>query len=311
MSWLWVSLAIALQARSAALGDSQLATAALASPRPRECRGPARGEDGLWTRARAGDAQRYCELLARGYARLSQTPTESLAAAQAAEALVGPGLQIHVLRGRARLRLGQAHDAFTQFAIAEAEDDGTAFLDPKALHDYARAASLAGTPADAVRLYRMLVSRSALLDDAREKSVLQIEAAAQVLAYAPSGSDEALGYLAQARRNALGLSPWIAGLRLLIATRDGRGVRSFGGSALPTLAALTQPLAGASGESPVLPAGELEAVRAVLTESSEPSESRRHWELFVAQAHGENVWLAQARKKLAEASSGVGKGKPR
>jgi hypothetical protein len=308
MPWFWVSLAVALEARSAALGDSHLATAALASPRPRECRGAARGADGLWARARAGDAQRYCDLLARGYARLSQTPTETLAAAEAAEALLGPTPQVRVLQGRATLRLGQAPAALAQFAQAEAED-AQAFLDPKALHDYARAASISGQPVDAVRLYRMLVSRSALLDDARERSVLQIEAAAQVLAYTPGGSDEALGYLAQARQNALGLSPWIAGLRLLIATRNARAVRSVGANAPPTLASLGQPVAGASGESPLLPQGELEALRAVLTESNDAAESRQHWELFLAQASSENVWLAQARKKHAEPS--VSKGKAR
>src|SRR6478735_7504828 len=65
-----------------------LTTAARASPRPRECRG-ATSTDGVWVRMRGGDAQRYCELLARGYARLAQTPQEALLAARSAEALAG------------------------------------------------------------------------------------------------------------------------------------------------------------------------------------------------------------------------------
>jgi hypothetical protein len=308
MPLFWVSLAIALEARSAAVEDGRLATAALASPRPRLCRSALGGSDGLWARARAGDAQRYCDLLARGYARLSQSPAEALLAAEAAEALAGPVPQVRVLNGRAKLRLGQAPAALEQFAKAESED-AQAFLDPKALHDYARAASISGKSLDAVRLYRMLVSRSALLDDAREKSILQIEAAAHVLAYAQSGSDEALGYLAQARRESLGLSPWVTGLRLLVAARNGRVERSPGASAPPSLASLSQPLAGASGESPLLPPGELEALYAVLTESTDPAGSRQHAQLFLAQAKSENVWLAQARKKPAEPSAG--KAKPR
>ena len=310
MPWLWVSLAIALETRSAAPGNAHLATAALASPRPRECRGSKGGADGLWTRARAGDAQRYCNWLARGYARLSQTPAEALLAAEAAEALAGPLPQVRVLNGRAKLRLGQASAALEQFVKAESED-AQAFLDPKALHDYARAASLGGKPFDAVRLYRMLVSRSALLDDAREKSVLQIEAAAHVLAYAPSGMDEAIGYLAQARRDSLGLAPWVTALRLLAAERNGRVDRSPGASAPPSLASLTQPLSAAADESPLLPAGELEALGAVLTESSDPAASRQHWELFLAHASPENVWLEQARKRRAEPAPAAGKAKAR
>jgi hypothetical protein len=306
MPLFWVSLAVALEVRSSASSAAQLATAALASPRPRECRGSAGEADGLWARARAGDAQRYCELLARGYARLTETPAQALSAAEAAEALAGPIAQVLVLNGRAKLRLGQASAALAQFAKAEARDS-QAFLDPKALHDYARAASSSGKPLDAVRLYRMLVSRSALLDDAREQSVLAIEAAAHVLAYAPGGSDEALGYLAQARRASLGLAPWITALRVLAAERNGRVERAPGGSALPSVAALTQPVSAAIDQTPLLPPGELEALRAVLTEPSDLAASRQHWNLFLARASAENVWLAQARKKRAEPGTARGK----
>jgi hypothetical protein len=295
----WVPLAIALEARSPASSTAELTTAALASPRPRECGAGAAGADGFWARARAGDAERYCELLARGYARLAETPALALSAAEAAEALAGPLAQVRVLDGRAKLRLGQAAAALEQFTQAESRDS-QAFLDPKALHDYARAASASGQPQDAVRLYRMLVSRAALLDDARERSVLQIEAAAHVLAYAPAGSDEALGYLAQARRESLGLAPWINGLRALLAERNGRTERTPGARAQPSAASLTQPVSGAIDQSPLLPPGELEAVRAVLTESSDAAGSQKHWELFLAQASRGNLWLEQARKRRAE-----------
>ncbi len=301
----WVSLVVLLETRTAT-AEADLATAALASPRPRECRGAPAGTGALWVRAREGDAQRFCDLLARGYARLQQTPADALAAAQAAEALAGEVAPVRVLAGRAQLRLGQAPAALEQFEKAESED-AQAFLDPKALHDYARAASLAGQPLDAVRLYRMLVSRSALLDDVREKSLVQIEAAAHVLSYAQGGSDEALGYLAQARREALGLSPWITGLQVLIAERNGRAERTPGSNASPSLASLTQPLSGASGESPLLPAGELDALRAVLTESSDPGQSGNYDAQFLAHARRENVWIGQAQKKHVEPAPGKGK----
>src|SRR6478752_3992667 len=170
-----------------------LTTAARASPRPGECRG-ATSTDGVWARMRGADAQRYCELLARGYARLAQTPKEALLAARSAEALAGPLPAVRVLAGRANLRLGDGPVAYQLFQQAEVADP-QAFVDPQALHDYARAASLAGKPLEAVRLYRVLVSRVALLAVPRERVFAQIEAAAHVLAHVERGGDEALGYL--------------------------------------------------------------------------------------------------------------------
>ncbi len=93
--------------------------------------------DGLWSRLRDADSQRYCELLARGYARLRSAPKDAWLAAQAAEALAGARPAVRVLSARALLRLDQSGTAFEQFELAQAED-AQAFADPKALHDYAR-----------------------------------------------------------------------------------------------------------------------------------------------------------------------------
>jgi hypothetical protein len=255
-----LAVAILLQTRFAA-PDAGLATAALASPRPRECRASAVGEAGVWSRLRSADAQRYCDLLARGYARLRSAPVEALSAGQAALALAGPLPAVHVLIGRAQLALGQGPSAYQELLAAETED-AQALVDPKALHAYARAASLAGKPAESVRLYRLLASRVALLDDAREVAFVQIEAAAHVLAYAPAGTDEALGYLAQARRESLGLAAWIEGLRLVALQRGGHADASASKADLPSAAALSAP----SAAVPLLPEGMLAAVRAALTE---------------------------------------------
>src|SRR3954466_5967526 len=105
------AVAVALQVRSASV---DLTTAAQASPRPRECRGAGAlgsSADGLWSRLRDSDAQRYCELLARGYARLRSAPKDAWLAAQAAEALVGKRPAVRVLSARALLALEQASAA--------------------------------------------------------------------------------------------------------------------------------------------------------------------------------------------------------
>jgi hypothetical protein len=245
-----------------------LTTAAQASPRPRECRGATSGE-GVWARLRGGDAQRYCELLARGYARLGQTPEEALLAARSAEALAGPTPAVRVLTARAALRLADSALAFRLFQQAEAED-AQAFADPKALHDYARSASLAGKGPEAVRLYRLLVSRVALLDDPRERALSQIEAAAHVLSFVDGGADEALGYLAHARQQPLGLSTWIFGLRLLALQRSGRVDARGALGPPPSLASLgSPPAARVSPEFPLLPSGLFAALSAVIAERAE------------------------------------------
>lgn len=300
----WISLAILLQSRSPEVqaSENRLATAALASPRPRECRGASGSADGLWLRAHAGDAQRYCELLARGYARLEHTPNDALAAAEAAQRVAGPLPVVLVLAGRARLRLGQPAAALEQFTQAEARDRA-AFAEPAALHDYAKAASLEGQFPLAVRLYRLLASRSVLLADAREASFVQLEVAAHVLAYVPDGADEALGYLAQAQRASLGMSAWVAGLRQLVAVRSGHSFNARATEGLPRPQAFDAALGAAHDAGPLLPPGELDAMRAVLSERNDPAAARQFWDSYLAHASPENIWTAEGRKRRAELGS--------
>ncbi len=252
-----LALTVLLQTRFVA-PDAALVTAAAASARPRECRRATRG--GLWSRLRVGDVERYCELLARAYARLDETPSEALSAAHAAESVAGPLPSVRLVVGRAELRLGQPALAFAHLAAVEAED-AQAFIEPRALHDYARAASLAGKSADAVRLYRLLVSRSALQDDAREAVFTQIEAAAHVLSHAPAGSDEALGYLAQVRHASLGLAPWVEALRRIALRRGGPGPAELR-AVTPAPGAPARPVL----DQLLLPAGMLERMTAVMNE---------------------------------------------
>ena len=256
------ALAVLLQVR---LGALDLTTASQASPRPRECRGAVES-DGVWARLRGADAQRYCALLARGYARLELTPQEALLAARSAEALAGPRPAVRVLTARAQLRLGDSQLAYRLFQQAEAPG-AQAFNDPKALHDYARSASLAGQALDAVRLYRLLVARVALLDDPRERAFAELEAAAHVLAHVDGGADEALGYLAHARQEPLGLSAWITGLRLLALQRSGRSEARGSLAAPPSVASLGAPPASQfSAEFPLLPPGLFAALGALLAD---------------------------------------------
>jgi hypothetical protein len=116
-----------------------------------------------------------------------------------------------------------------------------------------------------------------LLDDARERAFVQIEAAAQVLAHVDKGADEALGYLAHARQQPLGLSAWINALRLLALQQSGRNEARALLAAPPKLAALgTPPASSFSAEFPLLPPGLFASLAALLGEragAASPSRS--------------------------------------
>jgi hypothetical protein len=178
---------------------------------------------------------------------------------------------VRVLAGRAELRLGHAPRAY-ELLSAALTADAQALADPKALHDYARAASLANQPVEAVRAYRALISRAALLDDTHERTIARIEAAAHVLGRGPAGVDEALGYLSQARQQAFGLGPWIQALRALAWQRSGRSERVAG---LPRVAALQSLGPGIDRDLPLIPAPELAALRALLSSNGASTPSTK------------------------------------
>lgn len=260
-----LAFAVLLETRWAAL-DQGMRTRAQSSPRPRECRAAGGGNDGLWLRLRDADAQRYCDFLARGYARLREDPAEALAAADRAQALAGTVLAPRLLRARALLRSNQPLVAYREFVAVEL-GDSRSFADPNALHDYARAASSAEQPVEAARLYRLLMSRLALMDDPRERLLSQIEAAAHVMATRPGGPDEALGYLAETRQQTLGLAAWVSGLSALALQRAGRAApqdpRAAAGLGVQTGRAIADDL-------PLLPPGIIDAMRAALTRAVSP-----------------------------------------
>src|SRR5687767_7725658 len=89
-------------------GASQLSGAAAASPRPPECRAGARlTASELWSRARVPELTRYCDALARGYARLGRSPSDALAQADRAERALPARAATWVLKGRANYALGR------------------------------------------------------------------------------------------------------------------------------------------------------------------------------------------------------------
>lgn len=289
-----------------------LAAAAAASPRPKECsplalRAHARASRTLWDRARHPGIREYCDLLARGYASLSRSPQAALAAGRgAAHILPHRGAPL-VLEARAALALGDAAQAWKLFAAARKENKDSVEA-PEALHDFAIAAERTGRTREALAAYRALVPRTDLLDDALCRQAVYVEAAALAMQQGPSGLNEAIGYLTEARQRAIppGFEHYVLSALALALDRQGRSDEASGVAAeVESTAALRAALkAGHArglsrcGGTPALPPGELHAMIAVVAEHQDRELAREQWSAYLASAHG--VWAGYAKKKLAE-----------
>jgi hypothetical protein len=102
-----------------------------------------------------------------------------------------------VLAARAHVALGEYQQAWALFAPLTFDAEGP-LRSPDALHDYARAANLAGEVAHAQAAYRRLMSRTDLMSDHRRALSAVIEAALVFLTGGDTGRTEALSYLERA-----------------------------------------------------------------------------------------------------------------
>lgn len=302
-------------------GRSTLRAAAAASPRPPECApsGGARHRS-LWDRAHAPGLLEYCNDLARGYARLHHSAANALEAARAAEHAAPGHAAPKVLEGRALLAEGKPGEAYRSFEQALGRSK-RALRAPGALHDLAIAALGSGHKKASVRAYRALVPRASLLDPARRQRVY-VEAAELVMSLGPQALDEAIGYLTEARRRGSppGFGDYVSAALALALDRQGRGEEARGVAAEAggpwRLASRAvgdddKPHGGdgraaspardqRSTSGPVLPAGELSAMVAILAERDAPALAAEQWRAFLASPAGKGPWAAHAKRHLAK-----------
>jgi tetratricopeptide (TPR) repeat protein len=291
----------------------ELIAFAAASPRPAECAGSVKStalvgsERTLWDRARRPRLSAYCDALARGYSTLARTPADALAAAQRADKALPGRAAARVLQARAEVALGRHAAAWSHFAEAR-KISRRSIESPGALHDYAIAALKTDHRDEAVRAYRALAPRAGLLGDGLERQRVYLEAAAAVMTLGEAGLNEAIGYLSEARRKGSrpGFGDYIlAGLALAL-DRSGRGEEARGVAAeaggASHLALVTAEPSAASAlaprMTPVLPAGEVHALVAILAERDEPELARERWQAFLDGGGTKGVWADHARRRL-------------
>jgi hypothetical protein len=320
-----VTLLPALALLAALNARVEIAAAGASSPRPASCRPTSTHAlpSTLWARLRPPETAALCRTLARGYARLESEPAQALELARDAARLASGEPAQALLEGRALLRLGQVEQSWKVLGPLFA---ATLLDDAPSLHDVARVALAAGDLDAAERAYRRLVPRVGLLESGEERRIAYLESASLLLARGSRGSDEALGYLAEARAIPLsGDRDLLFALTALAHSRAGRveqaraAARETDGpwdlenelsaaerarvaqeafpSGEPDAAAEPEPLA--VGRVALLD-GELHAAIAVLAEGRDQALMKAHWRAFLQSKAGQGPWADHARRMLGE-----------
>lgn len=285
------------------------AAVAAASPRPSLCsatRGARRSGE-VWEHARSPAERRYCADLARGYAALIRNPARSLEAAQRAEAQLSGQAAPLVLEARARFGLGDFGLSHERFEAALVLDPGCLGA-PGALHDRARAAVMAGAFEPAARAYRQLVPRVGLMPSGAARRNALVEAGVLAMHGGPSGLDEAVGYLGEARHQprVAGTEAFLLGALALALDRqgrvhEGRGVAAEAGGpgAVARYVELSVVEQGMRASTlPILPRRDALAIAAVLAEAQHSSAACDYWAQSLAAGGEAWAFREHAARKL-------------
>lgn len=286
-----------------------LQAASSSSPRPRECR-----SEGLdrsytfWDRARDPTLARYCDLLARGYARLAGDAGAALTAAESAAELEPRRPAPRLLKARALVAQGRLKEAFEIFEQTM-KSRTELRLSPEGLHAFAQAAAGSGNAQVALRAYRQLVPMASLLSGVGASECVYVEAAVLVMRVEPGQLQEAVAYLNEARRrNAVpSLRPFVLAALALALDRQGRADEARGvASEAHGHTSLMIAVAEASGEGvrsrvplPRVDRVELSAMIAILAANDDAALAKDYWLEFTRAAPADHPWLAHARLKAS------------
>jgi hypothetical protein len=280
-----------------------LVAVARAGARPKECGGGARARESRWERAKVPGLEGYCDALAKGYARLRAAPAEALALAGEAQRAMPARAAPLVLAARANVELGSFADGYAGFVRAVALSRAS-IESPGALHAFAIAAQRTGHVAEALDAYRALAPRAGLFDDAGESLCTFVEGAFLAMGQGPEHLTEAVGYLTEARRmpKLPEHEPYLLGALALAFDRQGRQSEAAG---IASEAAGPWQLEKERGAPPklgvcrpVLPAGELDAMIAMLAQVRDRDLALTRWQSYLDSDSGKSgPFAAHARAR--------------
>lgn len=283
-----------------------------ASVRPAECGGSTTATASRWARAREPRLGRYCDALARGYAQVGTLPKDALALAREAEAALPGHVPALVLEARALVALGDYNEAWSRFERVLAS--GAQVDAPSILHAMAVSAVRTRHADAGMAAYRALVSRVELVDDTTDQVRILIEAALLAMSEGKDHVAEAVGYLSEARRRPRvpGLSDYL--MAALSVALDRQGLTDEANAVAvdatgPWRLESDRERLGTVPGLPEVPAGELDAMIAVLAEHHDRELAVERWQSYLDSDAGKSgPYAAWARSRR---DAFVGKAKRR
>jgi tetratricopeptide (TPR) repeat protein len=297
-----VSLAVVLFLQIAAASprgarSAALTAAAQASGRPAECAAQGRPSN-RWEAARDPDVERYCDLLARGFAELPFSPDTARERADAAER-VSPGHAAPaILRGRAYASVHDYPHALSELERARGIDPSS-LDDPATLRDLARVLARAGRNAEALAAYRALGPRLSLFPSAEDRARTFLEAAELAFGLGAPALDDAIAFLGQAKELAVRELSWRIASELALAL-DRRGLHEESASMAVDLARRLPrtPKPAADDAAQPMP-GDQQAAVALVLELVDPRAAALAWERYLGALGDDAPWRDHAKKHLA------------
>ncbi|CAN5353400.1 hypothetical protein BH09MYX1_BH09MYX1_10550 [soil metagenome] len=272
-----------------------------------ECGAGGREGTNVWERAKHPELRHYCDLLASGAAKLAGNASMARDVVSLAEEAdkTNPGHAAPlVLRGRALMRLTRFEESYQSFIDAKKRDPN-AVEDPVALLAYARAASRSNHLDGARDAFRALLPRASALS-ATDRGLVYLEAGLLSMAKGPTGLDDAIVALRQARREAQDFAATLCTLALALAL-DRAANRDEAKAILDERAradarAITNDARAKDALGPM--AIEVDAMAAVGLELSDASRAKEAWQRYVVSATASNSpWLDHARQRTGAAPS--------
>jgi tetratricopeptide (TPR) repeat protein len=274
-----------------------------------ECAGlSGRTGSNVWERAKAPERRLFCDLLSSGSAKLANPghiATDVVELALQADSVLPGRAAPEVLLGRAYARLGKYPDAVKAFAEAKTRD-ATSLDDPVALLAWARVLAYGGQTEEAHAAYRALLPRASSLTLA-ERGDAYVGAGMLAMSLGPSGVEEAVAILREARKNSQDVVQRVASLALAMAL-DRSGEHAEAAMILAerphedAAPLLVDPAAIAA----MGPFGYVErsALLALALEGSDRTRARSSWSTYLEGPGGAGPWAEHARQHLG---SGGGK----
>lgn len=275
-----------------------------------ECGSGGRDGTNVWERAKHPELRRYCDLLASGAAKLAANASMARDVVGIAEEAdrTNPGRAApFVLKGRALMKLARFEESYQAFVEAK-KRDGNAIEDPVALLAYARASSRSNHEADARDAFRALLPRASALTG-NERGLVYLEAGLLSMAKGPTGLDDAIVALRQARREAQDYAATLCTLALALAL-DRAGNRDEAKAILDERAradARTIVNDGRAKDALGPMAVEIDAMVAMGLEPTDPARAKDAWTRYVAAA-GTSPWVDYAK---ARAGGGAARPAPK